>query len=38
LYVYINRLRKLIENNPNRPRRLVSMHGIGYTLLSHNSI
>jgi DNA-binding response OmpR family regulator len=36
LYVYINRLRKLIENNPNSPRRLVSMHGIGYTLLSHN--
>jgi DNA-binding response OmpR family regulator len=38
LYVYISRIRKLIENNPRQPRKLIAMHGIGYSLLSQNPI
>lgn len=32
LYVYINRLRQRLEDNPKRPQCLMSLRGIGYVL------
>ncbi|WP_127585536.1 winged helix-turn-helix domain-containing protein [Paenibacillus koleovorans] len=32
LYVYINRLRKKIEENPSRPKYLITIRGLGYLL------
>jgi DNA-binding response OmpR family regulator len=32
LYVYINRLRQKIEDNPKKPECLLSLRGIGYVL------
>lgn len=32
LYVYINRLRRLIEDLPKKPKCLLTVHGYGYIL------
>lgn len=32
LYVYINRLRQRLEDNPKKPECLLSLRGIGYVL------
>lgn len=34
LYVYINRIRKKIEDNPNKPKFLLAVRGYGYVLMS----
>ncbi|WP_088228403.1 helix-turn-helix domain-containing protein [Desulfosporosinus sp. FKB] len=32
LYVYINRLRNILEDNPKYPKRLLSLRSFGYIL------
>ena len=34
LYVYINRLRNNLEDDPKHPKRLLSLRGFGYRLFS----
>jgi DNA-binding response OmpR family regulator len=34
VYVHIRWLREKIEHNPNRPRRIVTVRGVGYKLLA----
>ncbi len=33
IYVYIRLLREKIEEDPNHPRRIVNIHGVGYKLV-----
>jgi len=33
IYVYIRLLREKIEEDPNNPRRIVNIHGVGYKLV-----
>lgn len=33
--VYINQLRRKIEENPNRPKHIITESGVGYRLLDH---
>ena len=33
IYVHIRRLREKIENDPNRPQRVVTIRGVGYKLM-----
>jgi len=35
LDVHIRWVREKIENDPNRPRRLITIRGVGYRLISH---
>ncbi len=35
LDVHIRWVREKIEDNPNRPRRLITIRGVGYRLISH---
>jgi DNA-binding response OmpR family regulator len=37
LYVYINRVRKKIEDHPRKPRFIISVRGTGYMLCSYSS-
>jgi DNA-binding response OmpR family regulator len=37
VYVHIRWLREKIEQNPNRPRRIVTVRGVGYKLLAGDS-
>ncbi len=34
VYVHIRRLREKLEDNPNKPRRVVTVRGVGYKLVS----
>ena len=33
VYVHVRWLREKIEDNPNKPERLVTVRGVGYKLL-----
>ena len=37
VYVHIRALRTKLEKNPNRPHRIVTVHGVGYKLVSQGS-
>ncbi|GAB6991020.1 winged helix-turn-helix domain-containing protein [Paenibacillus pini] len=37
LYVYINRLRKKIENDPKKPELIISVRSVGYKLSSSST-
>ncbi|MHB1683578.1 MAG: winged helix-turn-helix domain-containing protein [Bacilli bacterium] len=36
LYVYVNRIRTRLEENPKYPKFLLSVRGFGYVLLTRN--
>lgn len=36
LYVYINRLRQKLEDNPAKPACLLSLRGVGYVLFARS--
>lgn len=38
LYVYIHRIRKRMEDSPQQPKFLLSVHGFGYVLYPQNDI
>ncbi len=38
IYVYIRLLREKIEEDPNNPRRIVNIHGVGYKLVKEEFI
>jgi DNA-binding response OmpR family regulator len=35
VYVHIRALRTKLEDNPNRPHRIITVRGVGYKLISH---
>ena len=37
VYVHLRGLRKKIEENPNLPRRIITVRGVGYKLISQES-
>ena len=37
LYVHMRRLREKLEETPNKPTRLITVRGVGYKLVSHES-
>lgn len=37
LYVYINRVRKHLEDDPKHPKHLLTIHGFGYILALHGT-
>jgi len=38
VYVHLRGLRKKIEENPNRPRRIITVRGVGYKLISQENV
>jgi len=38
VYVHLRGLRKKIEENPNRPRRIITVRGVGYKLISQENL
>ena len=37
LYVHMRRLREKLEETPNKPTRLITVRGVGYKLVTHES-
>lgn len=37
LYVYINRIRIIVEDNPRKPRYIKSVRGFGYKLSTYTT-
>jgi DNA-binding response OmpR family regulator len=37
LYVHMRRLREKLEENPNKPTRIVTVRGVGYKLVVHEA-
>ncbi len=38
VYVHLRGLRKKIEENPNHPRRIITVRGVGYKLISQENL